>query len=201
MKFIKWFVGIAFTLLLLCYIISPYWVLRQIQQAYEHNQPEKISTYIDYPALRSSLKPQIMQQLQDKTGLNTWPSSVQKWGKQVSNGLSEQAVDLIVSPQGLSLLLQGKELKTVLADHYTSQLGSLERLVFGDLQLEQKNKASSAERNVVAKNLQNETKARAYYTHWNRFMVDLPTDSGAVHKVHLQRAGLSWKIVALELAQ
>nr|WP_315597674.1 DUF2939 domain-containing protein [uncultured Cupriavidus sp.] len=43
---------------------SPYWTIYQMRSAIEKRDAEKFSTYVDYPALRESLKAQLLISLQ-----------------------------------------------------------------------------------------------------------------------------------------
>ncbi|WP_171407686.1 DUF2939 domain-containing protein [Acinetobacter tianfuensis] len=202
MKILKWSTAAVLFLAVLCFWASPYWVLKQIHQAFEQNQPEKISAYIDYESLKTSLKPQIMQRLQDGARLHALPAGLKKWAVPLSEGLSNHAADALARPQSLSLLMQGKALKEVLADQYTAQASALERLVLGNERLQQNTvNAAEGEQSIALDHVKTvKPKARARYIRWDRFAVDVPADSGEVHTVLLQRSGWSWKIVALEFA-
>ncbi|NLN58462.1 MAG: DUF2939 domain-containing protein [Gammaproteobacteria bacterium] len=56
---------------------GPYWSLYQINQAVEQHQADQLSSYIDYPQVKASLKPQVQQRLQQLMGFEA-SGSVQK---------------------------------------------------------------------------------------------------------------------------
>ena len=66
MKILKVFSGLLVLLIAGWWFASPYWVLYQVKQAVEENQLGKLSSYIDYPAVRQSLKSQLSQYLEQK---------------------------------------------------------------------------------------------------------------------------------------
>lgn len=195
-------------------IASPYWVLYQIRQAYEHNQPEKIAQYIDFAAVKSSLKPQVKDLIQQKTGLQHLPEFAQSWGGQLSTVLSATLVDSLVNPNSIMLLLQGKALKESIQLPEITQLTN-PSMISSEIELfthaenkvaEQPHTSTSSKKDAtpttVALKQSQSLKPKASYSAWNRFDLYVPLQglSEATYTVfRMQRRGWSWKIVEIQL--
>ena len=88
------------------FFASPYWTLRQINQAYQRNDAAGMAEYIDFAQVKASLQLQIQQRLQDAAGLEHLPEPLQPWGGRLSAALSARAADAAVNQQTLMLLMQ-----------------------------------------------------------------------------------------------
>ncbi|UUS58298.1 MULTISPECIES: DUF2939 domain-containing protein [unclassified Acinetobacter] len=194
-------------------IASPYWVLYQIRQAYEHNQPEKIAQYIDFSAVKSSLKPQVEDLIQQKTGLHL-PEFAQSWGGQLSTVLSATLVDSLVNPTSIMLLLQGKALKESIQLPEITRLTNPSMISPGiELFTHAENKvaapphASTLSKNdatttAVALKQSQPLEPKASYSALNRFDLYVPLQGLSEEKYTvfiMQRRGWSWKIVEIQL--
>jgi hypothetical protein len=86
---------------------SPYIALHQIGKAVERQDAQAVSGYVDFPALRESIKGQMMARLQAQMG-SASPSSnpLAGFGQQLAQGLVNQFTEALVSPDGVMLLLQ-----------------------------------------------------------------------------------------------
>ena len=84
---------------------GPYMAIHGIRQAIEAQDIRRLEGYVDYPTLRSNVKAQIEDRIaREITG---------RFGEQaagVAGMLSESAVDAMVSPAGIAVLLQGRAL-------------------------------------------------------------------------------------------
>jgi hypothetical protein len=216
MKVLKYSFFVGLGLAILAYVISPYWVLHRIQQAYEHNQAGKISQYIDYDAVRVSLKPQLEQRFQHYMGGDALPPSLQKWQAKLSHTFSDYAVDLVLNPQTLMLLMQGKTLSDLIQKQdllgAKSVLGSAqnawhEAQSIQDTEKQNLYTLTAGDERAQAPNTVEHTRSRpqAHYTSWNRFEVIVPHEAEPNMQATpstrfiMQRRGLSWKIIAIQL--
>lgn len=194
MKVLKYSLFFGLGVAMLGYIASPYWVLQQIHQAYENNQAGQISKYIDYTAVKASLRPQIEQRVEQNIKLRALPENLQILGGQLSQTVSDRIVDVIVNPQTLSLLLQGKALKKAgsYQDLLNSEATVLEQYADQDSgqPLLRQNTREMAHESKTFEQIE-----RSRYTAWNTFEVNVARTTFV-----MQRAGLSWKIVAIQLA-
>lgn len=199
MKALKfWMIGILLLGLTL-FFASPYWVLHQINQAYQQNNAAGISKYIDFERVKASLKPQIQQRMNVATGIEHLPPALQKWGHQLSSVLGDNVVDVVINEQTVLLLIQGKELKDAIRENtwgateisnplqtYTNQLTTAPQ--------------DDSLNNVIRGNQEHhQMKPKAHYIGWNRFEITVPTDSDKFTRVMMERAGVSWKITEVLL--
>ena len=117
MKALKFWVSGLILIGVVLFFASPYWVLYQINQAYQQNNAVGISKYIDFAQVKASLKPQIQQRMHTAIGIEHLPQALQKWGNQLNNALGDQLIDVVMNEQTILLLMQGKELKEGLLSH------------------------------------------------------------------------------------
>ncbi|MCP9760479.1 DUF2939 domain-containing protein [Aquitalea sp. S1-19] len=84
---------------------TPYLAVQNMKQAAQQPDTAALSDYIDYPALKSSLKAELRARMLPQTGKDKPFSAL---GIALGDPIINTMVDGIVSPQGLALLLQGK---------------------------------------------------------------------------------------------
>ena len=155
---------------------SPYLVLNNIKSAVEVGDSEKLSAYIDYPSVRQGLKDQFKAKIlndvaTDKT--NEW----QALGAKFASTMIDKVVDTMVTPEGVTLLLQGKIFKDGLMSPMNEDSQSSERLGKSDKM---------------------ETSTR--YLSMNVFEISVKKpNQEKMLKVIMHRDGLSWKVNKLIL--
>ena len=202
MKALKFWVSGLILIGVALFFASPYWVLYQINQAYQQNNAVGISKYIDFAQVKASLKPQIQQRMHTAIGIEHLPQALQKWGNQLNNVLGDQLIDVVMNEQTILLLMQGKELKEAIGlntratkNNINDVLGLKNTL---DALSSLPNIESSLPEHLPTK-VASPAKRKAHYTKWNQFDIVIPTDSGSATRVIMTRAGLSWKITAVLL--
>ena len=202
MKALKFWVSGLILIGVVLFLASPYWVLYQINQAYQQNNAGGISKYIDFAQVKASLKPQIQQRMHTAIGIEHLPQALQKWGNQLNNVLGDQLIDVVMNEQTILLLMQGKELKEAIGlntratkNNINDVLGLKNTL---DALSSLPNIESSLPEHLPTK-VASPAKRKAHYTKWNQFDIVIPTDSGSATRVIMTRAGLSWKITAVLL--
>ena len=202
---------------LILFFASPYWVLYQMNRAYQQNDAAGIAKYIDFDQVKKSLKPQIEQKLNAAAGLEHLPGALQKWGHQLSSAISAQAVDAAVNERTIFLLMQGKGLKESLQQSLTENSAAMPESIHS-LLAQQASAASQSEQieqhlaqseidaqetagqsSPDAQEKRPKPKMRAHYTGLNRFEIAVPNDAGEITHVEMQRSNLSWKIVNIRL--
>ncbi|MFD1709866.1 DUF2939 domain-containing protein [Ottowia sp. GY511] len=105
----KVFLGaVAFLLLAFGVLLyaSPYLTLRSIGKAVERQDAEAVSAYVDFPALRDSVKAQVLARMQpgpDQAGAD---NSLGGIGRMLATGVVNQLTDALVSPAGLMVMLK-----------------------------------------------------------------------------------------------
>src|SRR5256885_6869356 len=87
---------------------SPYIALHQIGKAVERRDAQALSGYVDFPALRESIKGQMMARLQSQMGGSGDGASnpLAGFGQQLAQGLVSQFTEALVSPDGVMLMLE-----------------------------------------------------------------------------------------------
>ena len=147
---------------------SPYLVLNSIKTAAQNGESEKVSQYIDYPSVRQSFKDQ-MNAMMMKEVQKQENNGFAALGAMLASAMVDKMIDAVVTPEGMTLMLQGKDLK----------------------------QSVSGGENESAEHKQEEHQPdyETSYTSFNDFQVVIkdPNKSKEV-KVLMVRDGLSWKI-------
>ncbi|MDI9692372.1 DUF2939 domain-containing protein [Acinetobacter baumannii] len=150
------------------YYASPYLALNSIKSAAQAGDSEKISKYIDYPSVRQSFKDQMnaymFKEMASKEA-NGWEAL----GAMMASTMVDKMIDAFITPEGMTLMLQGKDLKS------TSN--------------------SSDEHQVSEAKEKTKPEYISRYTSMNDFEVVVKDqDKDKEVKVMMVRDGLSWKI-------
>ncbi|HFX6313013.1 TPA: DUF2939 domain-containing protein [Acinetobacter baumannii] len=147
---------------------SPYLALNNIKKAAQAGDSDTVSKYIDYPSVRQSFKDQ-MNAMMAKELMNQDTDGFAALGAMLASTMVDKMIDGFVTPEGMTLMLQGKDLK----------------------------KSVSGGENESAEHKQEEHQPdyETSYTSFNDFQVVIkdPNKSKEV-KVLMVRDGLSWKI-------
>lgn len=172
-------IGLIIILILGYLAASPYIVLNNIKKSIDANDSKAVASYIDFPSVRQSLKVQLNQQLQDqqKSLENQDNDPFAELSNLFAATMVDKIIDTALTPENLTVLLQGKTLEK-------------------SLDLEE----SSKNENEVD-NSKNDVSYITSYKSFNRFQVDIKKDSSANPDVSLvmNRDGLTWKITELVL--
>ena len=101
---------VAIVVVLTIWFASPYVALRGVQQAVADNNPDALSEYVDYNALRSNVKVRVREHIAESMPSN-WPKMVRdnaiaKLGPSVETG-----VDKYVTPEMLKNIMVAKPVK------------------------------------------------------------------------------------------
>ena len=88
------------------YFESPVWTLSRMKDAAEANDPQALNAFIDYPALRESLKEEVSAKLMNDTQDDRSLLSGLKFA--VGSAMVGPAVDALVTPAGMRAALRAK---------------------------------------------------------------------------------------------
>lgn len=148
---------------------SPYLVLNSIKNAAQAGDTEKVSAYIDYPSVRQSFKDQVnAHMVKDMASKET--NGWEALGAMMASAMVDKMVDAVITPEGMTLLLQGKDFKESLKP------------------IEQQSKQDTE---VTDKKTEFSTR----YLSLNIFEATLKnTENTKQLKIILERDGLSWKV-------
>lgn len=164
--------GVIFGLIILIlgYLyVSPYLAINSIKNAAQAGDSEKISKYIDYPSVRQSFKDQ-MNAYMFKEMASKETDGWEALGAMMASTMVDKMIDAMITPEGMTLMLQGKDLKS------TSSNGSVDYQVSG---------AKEEPKPVYT----------SRYASMNDFEVVIKDQDKAKEvKVMMVRDGLSWKI-------
>ncbi|WP_411687973.1 DUF2939 domain-containing protein [Acinetobacter indicus] len=147
---------------------TPYLAINNIKKAAQAGDSEKVSKYIDYPSVRQSFKDQ-MNAMMMKEMVNQEDDGFAALGAMLASTMVDKMIDGFVTPEGLTMMMQGKDLKDA---------------------------AQSSEANSTTQtNEEEQAEYKTRYTSFSDFEVVIqdPNDSKAV-TVKMVRDGLSWKV-------
>lgn len=149
---------------------SPYLAINNIKKAAEAGDSDTVSKYIDYPSVRQSFKDQMNAKMA-KELMNQDNDGFAALGAMLASTMVDKMIDGIVTPEGMTLMLKGKDLK------------------------------QSAQQSMGGQDSSNQEKEEpkpeyeAGYTSMNDFEVVIKDqDQSKEVKVLMVRDGLSWKI-------
>jgi hypothetical protein len=98
--------GIAVAALAVTSYASPYWTLRQMRNAIVDKDADAFSSHVDFPALRESVRAQVMVAMQAKLGVpETKGNALAGLGMLLGMALMNQIIDTIVTPSGVMALM------------------------------------------------------------------------------------------------
>ncbi|WP_206952364.1 DUF2939 domain-containing protein [Trinickia acidisoli] len=86
---------------------SPYLVLSKLRDAVQARDAQTIDRYVDYPALRTSLKQQVTQMLSQRVDTEKLQHPLAALGALVGMALVNPLVDAYATPDGVAALLEG----------------------------------------------------------------------------------------------
>lgn len=148
---------------------SPYLVLNSIKKAAQAGDSDTVSKYIDYPSVRQSFKDQMNVVMMKEMGKHE-NNGFAALGAMLASSMVEKMVDAIVTPEGMTMMLKGKDLK-------------------------ESQQSSGPTEESEANQEEHKPDYNAGYTSMNDFEVVIKDQEKAKEvKVHMVRDGLSWKI-------
>jgi hypothetical protein len=178
--------GIAALLLALgigWYFASPWWTLRQVAAAAQDNDPDKLSAFVDYEALRRDLKGDLTQRMREEVTRDDSPAA--KLGMAVGMAMMNPMVDAFVSPAALKLALARMKVgKKASASDGVGKGGAAS------------GGGTGASRQEGAKP-EAEKAPRIERLGFSRFRVEDPQNPGS--GLVFERRGLGWKLAGVDL--
>ncbi|WP_082151031.1 DUF2939 domain-containing protein [Chromobacterium sp. LK1] len=86
---------------------TPYLTVHGMQQALDARDAAKLSGYVDYPALRSSLKESIAPKAVLELNQSKANNPLAAMGAAIADAVIAPVVDAMVTPESLALMMQG----------------------------------------------------------------------------------------------
>lgn len=153
---------------------SPYLVLNQMKSAAQQGDSDKLNQYIDYPSVRQSLKDQLnaymLKELKQEKN-----NEFAKFGSMLATSMTDTLLDTVITPKGVGLMLQGKNLNP--SHMSTTTVDPSEKI----------------------EKAKNDVEYKMYYSSFNRFVVNVKNTERHNQRVQvvMQRDGLSWQVKQL----
>jgi hypothetical protein len=102
---------VAVLLLLVGYVAAgPYLTVRAIKDALQEQDASALAEEVDFPALRTSLKAQLLDEMVREAGPDVQASAFGAFALTMATGLVNGTVDAMVTPIGLGALMEGRAL-------------------------------------------------------------------------------------------
>lgn len=159
------------------FVTRPAATLAAIHQAINDKRYPDLNELVDFPALRESVKTDLVGQLESRTGMSSEVGGI------IGGMVIGPLVDLVVSPVGLDLVLDG----------YSARESAANARARGDRPVDEK----PAEQQPAGRKI-------GYETDWqslSRYDVVISRDGKPVSTLTLRRYGLfTWKLAAIDMA-
>ncbi|MCO1332756.1 DUF2939 domain-containing protein [Microbulbifer sp. OS29] len=194
MKKIVWMGGLILTLIVVGYLALPFYSIGQLQRAAEMAKSEDpqirgesidtLEHYVDFPVLRDNLKVRLQAQLRTSIG-NSIPQEFDELLGAGANFFMEPLLQQFITPEGIADLLRGGE-----------DLDEFEREIY------RQDSAGSAPEPEPSTGKPKEDAWRRMswrFTDVNHLSVDYGEQDRAELRLLMQRNGLRWQLVDIEL--
>lgn len=106
----KWLAVVIVVLVLALGWIAagPFFAINGIRQAVKAQNAAALSEYIDFPAVRTSLKQQVDDYVVRRAGADVQSSLLGSIALQLASGATDGIVDMMATPAGLAALMEGR---------------------------------------------------------------------------------------------
>lgn len=83
---------------------SPLWTLRQMREAAQAGDAEKLSNYVDYPALREDLKAEMRRSMLAELSKQNQANGFEAMGSMLALAIINPMIDAMVTPEGVEAM-------------------------------------------------------------------------------------------------
>ncbi len=173
-------IGVGIALIVASVLGSPYWAVSQIKSAAKHNDAKALAEYIDFPSVKDSLKSQINGMLVKEVAKKGQSDGLEALGAAMATAFVGPMIDAFVTPETLTLMMQGKSVK------------------LGETPAQQQADTSSE----YSSTEDDSTNVEMGYESYSRFNIQVSDKAEPNKKVSftLKREGLwSWKVATLTM--
>lgn len=158
---------------------GPYLTVRAIRTAVKEQDTAALAKQIDFPALRASLKAQLLDALVREAGADVQANPIGAFALTMATGVINGTVDAMVTPVGLAGVMEGRRLWRNTRDSFNRPQVDA-------------NGESVPEPEPLHD-------ARYRYESLSRFTATIEDDSGKPIVFVLRRNGLQWKLADIRL--
>ncbi|MBJ6984588.1 DUF2939 domain-containing protein [Luteimonas sp. MC1750] len=180
-----WIVAAVLLALLAWTASGPWRAVAGIRQAVDAGDARALARYVDFPALRASLKPQVQDRIVRAAGVEAQTGPFAAFGLTVATGLAGGLVDAMVTPTGLAALMEGRKVW-----ERASNEPPRSRAVTGT------GATGSARADAAAASA---TAPRLRYESLSRSSAIVTLDDGSALTLVLTRQGLRWRLSEIRL--
>lgn len=173
---------------LLAYVVAgPYLAVRGIRTAVAEQDAAALSRHVDFPALRASLKAQLGDRLVRSVGIDAGSGLLGALGMRLAGGLTDGAVEVLVTPVGLAALMEGRKVWTLVGE--------------GVLRPDRRPAAAQADSGADPATARDEPlrDARYRYESLSRFTATVPYDGDGEVVFVITRKGIRWRLSDIRL--
>ena len=180
----KWILAaVAVLALLFAWVAAgPYMTIRAIQHAAVANDAGELAEQVDFPALRASLKAQLVDAMVRQAGEDVQANAFGAIALTMATGVVNGFVDGMINPAGLSAMMQGRRL-------WKNSKDSFERPPLdaqGEPLPQAREKAPLED-------------AKMRYESASRFTATIHDDHGQPIVFVLKRSGIRWRLADIRL--
>ncbi|MGV2291442.1 DUF2939 domain-containing protein [Trinickia sp. YCB016] len=197
---IKAVIAIAVVAVLGYAYASPYVALDRLKRAADARDAQTLNQYVDYPALRQSLKDQVTQVLTRRIDEQKLHNPFAAIGAMIGMALVGPLVDAYATPDGVAAILDGMPPRGTPGEHPPEPGEASEDTASKEAPSQPAQPAPAPSQSQSA-SAPVPAKTTAGYRGVNEFAVTYQRNAGnAPYSAILHREGLfSWKLVAVEL--
>jgi hypothetical protein len=107
-RFVKFLMAAALLALCVWAWFAPHLTVHAMRKAAERGDAEALSSHVDFPALRESVRAQLAARVSDRLGGG---SAWSRLGADFATTLASPAIDAMVSPEALTLIFAGRDMR------------------------------------------------------------------------------------------
>lgn len=174
-------------IILLCgigFYSTPYWAFRNMRIAAENKDTETLNRYVDFNALKESLKANLNDRIARQTGNTKNGNAMDTLGSAIAAAFINPLIDAFVTPDGLAMIVRGSIPERPRSKHRSEE------------------KAEDNGGKKKSKGKKPEIETSTYYQNFNHFVVAFKEKGSHNDQIRLvfRRDGLaSWKLCAMDL--
>lgn len=177
----KWIaLALAVLIAVAGYVVAgPYLTVRAIKSALQEQDAGALSKQVDFPALRTSLKAQLLDAIVREAGEDVQANPFGAFALTMASGLVNGSVDAMVTPTGLAGVMEGRKVWSNARDSFS--------------------RPATDAQGQPARAPTPLHDARYRYESTSRFTATVVDESGKPLVFVLRRDGLQWKLADIRL--
>lgn len=172
-KFLFILCGLTAIALGVCFYYTPYWAVSNMKEAAENRDADTLSEYVDFPALKESLKANFNAMMATEVSNNMDDNPFGAFGAALAAAFINPMIENLVTPENLAMMMKGEKPKLEKTNRENDKLNTDEN-----------------------------TETTMNYDNFNSFIVTVKEKGSSEDPVKMifKRHGIvSWKLTALRL--